>query len=339
MLELVRVVLGLLGQGVLHSDQYVSVACAVGLETALSARPHDSLTEKIADVLPKVLVNLTEMVNRFGNGDHHDATRVSGLARACGTVLSSTTPLGPDANLTSARDGCVECLFGLLGSDSYKKENEVALTCGEALATYADCTRVKGSGAAAAELRGLDEAFDPNYAATLPFYKYVIYRALTKEFQAHNPQTRTATVSVIFALVVRASEVSLVGRENTFAETVTVLLPALQAVFVKSLSDPKSKQLSRECSCRGLAACFGLSKAAGEVGESDALNESLLKAFGQTTNHGGSAMMETREQEALRRIQNAETQAEGREALNTFLEQGECARGLKVDGRCEYNGI
>ena len=147
------------------------------------------------------------------------------------------------------------------------------------------------------------------------------------QFQAHNPQTRTATVSLLFALVVRASEVARNDGENAFAKTVLKLLPTFQSVFVKSLSDPKSKQLSRECSCRGLAACFGLSKTEG-VAASDALNESLLKAFGQTTNHGGSAMMETREQEALRRIQNAETEAEGRDAINNFLEQD--GRGNEV---------
>ena len=62
LLDLVREVLGLLGQGVIHSDQYVSIACALGLETALTARPHDKLMEEIATVLPKVLVNLTDMV-------------------------------------------------------------------------------------------------------------------------------------------------------------------------------------------------------------------------------------------------------------------------------------
>ena len=84
-------------------------------------------------------------------------------------------------DMLSVRDGCVECLFGLLGSDSYKKENEVALICGEALAIFADCTRVKGSGAENLGLDSLDEAFNPSYAASLPFFKSILYRALTKE--------------------------------------------------------------------------------------------------------------------------------------------------------------
>jgi len=91
-------------------------------------------------------------------------------------------------------------------------------------------------------------------------------------------------------------------------------LPELQDSFVFLLADPKSKQLSRESCCLGLAACRGLSVAASLVdqaktssldapSQSHRLNERLLKAFGQTSNFGGSAMQETREQEAARRRQ------------------------------------
>ena len=79
------------------------------------------------------------------------------------------------------------------------------------------------------------------------------------------------------------------------------------------LSDPKGKQLTRESCCLGLAACQGLSDAAqssqdkssvANFGQSNALNDRLLKAFGQTTNYGGSAMMETRAQNQQRMREN-----------------------------------
>ena len=63
--------------------------------------------------------------------------------------------------------------------------------------------------------------------------------------------------------------------------------------------------------CLGLAACRGLSYVTNsnmnddDVVDKDVLNDCLLKAFGQTTKYGGSAMMESREQEAERRAANA----------------------------------
>lgn len=79
------------------------------------------------------------------------------------------------------------------------------------------------------------------------------------------------------------------------------------------MRDPKGKQFSRESSCIGLAACRGLVKCVDDLGiESNmeqsalSLNNRLLRAFGQTTNFGGSAMMETEAQAAVRRA------AEGR---------------------------
>jgi proteasome component ECM29 len=88
----------------------------------------------------------------------------------------------------------------------------------------------------------------------------------------------------------------------------------VQQVFISLLSDPKSKHLSRECCCLGLAACRGLSTNATSSEESaghrsgsgtscttEELNHRLLRAFGQTTNYGGSAYQETREQAAERR--------------------------------------
>jgi proteasome component ECM29 len=83
-------------------------------------------------------------------------------------------------------------------------------------------------------------------------------------------------------------------------------LQEVQQAFLSLLSDPKGKQFSRESSCLGLAACRGLVKRiSGSEADSDRsvadLNNRLLRAFGQTTNFGGSAMMETDVQAAARR--------------------------------------
>jgi proteasome component ECM29 len=76
-------------------------------------------------------------------------------------------------------------------------------------------------------------------------------------------------------------------------------------VFLTVLADPKGKQFSRESSCLGLTACRGLVASMDSSDSSsslvDDLNHRLLRAFGQTTNYGGSAMMETEAQAAARR--------------------------------------
>lgn len=83
----------------------------------------------------------------------------------------------------------------------------------------------------------------------------------------------------------------------------------VQSVFLGLLSDPKSKHLSRESCCLGIAACHGIIKAlpqsisvpSGETTQSLSLR--LLHAFGQTTNYGGNVffVQETREQAEQRR--------------------------------------
>jgi proteasome component ECM29 len=90
-------------------------------------------------------------------------------------------------------------------------------------------------------------------------------------------------------------------------------LNEIQEAFLSLLSDSKGKQFSRESSCIGLAACRGLAgHTIGRESESNEeqpvldLNDRLLRAFGQTTKYGGSAMMETEAQAAARRA------AEGR---------------------------
>jgi proteasome component ECM29 len=86
-------------------------------------------------------------------------------------------------------------------------------------------------------------------------------------------------------------------------------LAEVQSAFITLQADPKGKQLSRESCCLGLAACQGLAQAVSRADEamkirlSEDLDDSLLHAFGQTTNFGGSALMETRSQNRARRRQ------------------------------------
>lgn len=73
----------------------------------------------------------------------------------------------------------IDTLFNVLGSESYKKSNDIALTVGEALATYVDCVGHCVT-KPLLKLEKLDEDYDSNYDKTLPKWERPIYRLLTK---------------------------------------------------------------------------------------------------------------------------------------------------------------
>ena len=135
-----------LGTGLLHSDEVIGNACSNGLAIALSYNSEDAI--KLHGILNdsscEVLKCLFTALKRFGNGDHTDENRASLLAKASGIALASTTvrmtPITGNSNDTigSARLECVEALFALLGSQSYRKDPEMMLEVGEALSLYSD---------------------------------------------------------------------------------------------------------------------------------------------------------------------------------------------------------
>jgi proteasome component ECM29 len=80
----------------------------------------------------------------------------------------------------------------------------------------------------------------------------------------------------------------------------------IQETFINLLADPKSTQFSRESCCIGLGACRSiLAQHQDNVLTEDAMTARLLKAFGQTSNFGVSAYMETGDQAAERRGETA----------------------------------
>lgn len=101
-------------------------------------------------------------------------------------------------------------------------------------------------------------------------------------------------------------------------------LVRIQQVFITLLADPKIKHLPRECCCLGLAACRGIAatiESTEEMGEdaSEAFNERLLRAFGQSTKYATSVYMETAAQAAQRR-DTERRDAQGRETTTTTPE-------------------
>jgi len=346
-LEMSSTIISQLGFGTLHSDDIVGNACSSGLATALSYDDVDSPVLHIVlfDGVAEALDLLCKALKKFGNGDHTNPNRISFLSKATGVLLAaSTVRIIPTSDVQSpacdieeirvvsekigrARLECVESLFALLGSSSYRKDQEIILTVGEALALYADAYSPNGA-QWTMPLQPRPTLFETAYANDLPPHVQIIYTLLHSEMKANSPHKRTACAPVLLALVARATTIvrkDALHLQRAFTQEIVNNLVDIQMAFLLLLSDPKSKQLARESCCIGLSACYSLSLL--DSKETMELNERVLKAFGQTSNHGGSALMESRAQNAQRRMEN---QADGSASVASRME--EFGIGTEVGG-------
>jgi proteasome component ECM29 len=252
-------------------------------------------------------------LRRYASIDHADPTRSISLINASGVLLAASTSgaghksESADINLGPARLQCVESLFNVLGSAVHRKDDELSLPIGEALVKYADAIGF-GDWSLSSKLTEGDGPYDDTTAHSLPPHKHILYTIFKREIVASNPIKKTGCSAVLLAITSHASRLSHLDasfHSRMLVKEVVDQLQKIQYAFIQLLKDPKSKHLARESCCRGLAACRGLSLAC-QAGEtmSDKLDDLLLKAFGQTSNYGRSAMMESEEQARERRNQD-----------------------------------
>lgn len=78
-----------------------------------------------------VLENVKIALNKFGHGDRMNAPRLLKLIEPAGLSIAVSTGI-------TERAECVEALFKLLGSDAFRKDEEIGLFIGEALALFAE---------------------------------------------------------------------------------------------------------------------------------------------------------------------------------------------------------
>ena len=302
-LKLIHAIMESLSAGVKSSDNYVSLACSRSLALVFAHPAPPVYLTTLCGEFAGAFKALASVIIKYSKGDLVDVPRCAVYLESSGPILRASSAAGYDAaSFAREREALLDSLYETLGGEAFKKDNEIVMSAGRALADYADCTHCAVT---APPPLHLDEAFSEATAKELDFCAETIYRLFTQQLASSNPSKRTAGISVLFMLVVRAHELKRESRESALVTSIVSVLDVVQQQFVKALSDPKGKQISRECACRGLAACHGLSKMC-SGGLQEEMNEALLKAFGQTTNHGGSAMIETRQQEAARRAANAE---------------------------------
>ena len=319
-------IIQVLGKGISHIDEVIGKSFTESLGIALSYDSIDApiLNPRLYEGAASALCDLELALKRFGNGDHTDPIRASSLAQAAGVALAaSTSGAGSTgvANIGSARTQCVDALFALTSSEAFRKDADVALAAGEALATYADA--YSPDNAVWSSFTDVwPESYSESLLCQLPPHQQVLYRLLERDILSSNPHTRSGAAPALLAVVGLAAK--RVNNNNEFSGRALVVectkrLGNIQQAFVSLLADPKSKQLSRESCCLGLAACHGLAEARGKSQESTLsqdLNDRLLRAFGQTSNYGGSAMQETASQNAERLRRNQLTGIDTAASIN-----------------------
>ncbi|KAL7535755.1 hypothetical protein ACHAXR_007187, partial [Thalassiosira sp. AJA248-18] len=319
-------IIALLGKGLAHSDIAIGNACSKAIVIAFSYDGPDApiLNRRLFDAVAIAMDSLNSALKKFSSIDHADPTRVSSLIQAAGLLLAaSTSGAGFTKGAASSEDGsssidlgparlqCTEALFGILGSTVYRKDDELSLVVGEALLKYADAFGA-GEWSSGSESGWKEGKYDEKYAFELPPHRHVLYTMFQRELLSSNPLKRNACASTFLALIGHASRCANLDPSSVhraFVQEIWKNLALFQSSFIKLLADPKSKHLSRESCCKGLAACRGLAAAISssiKVGDEslsqiESLNEQLLKAFGQTTNYGGSIMQETDAQARERR--------------------------------------
>jgi proteasome component ECM29 len=182
--ESVNKIIAALGRGTVHSDEIIGNAFAQGLAIALSYGGVDApiLDPRIYVGTTIALTQLDLALRKYGNGDHTDSIRSSVLAHAVGIVLAASTSAAGYVSTDSidsavnrsvgpARIQCVDALFSLIGSMAFRKDNEVALVAGEALAEYADaCSNTAVWSSSATDWPG---SYSDEYANELPPHQQV----------------------------------------------------------------------------------------------------------------------------------------------------------------------
>lgn len=205
-----------LGTGALHPDEVIANACADGVALALSFDTVDApvLDRKLYEGTSSALNELAKALQKFSSNDHLDSFRASKLAHAVGKCLaastsgagsiSETNDVGSAFNLGPARLVCAEALMDLLGSPAFRKDEELALKAGEALAAYCDAygpdTAIWSS-----SIAEWPHDFDENIARGLPPHQQVLYTLTEKTFMSNSPHKRTASAPALLAIVAKAA--------------------------------------------------------------------------------------------------------------------------------------
>lgn len=183
-----------LGRGTLHSDEIIGNAFSQGMSIALSYDGVDApiLDSRLYGGTTKALALLDTALRKYSDGDHTDETRASALGHAAGIVLAASTSaagyVSDDAaanrSVGPARIQCVDAIFNMIGSSAFRKDPEVAMVAGEALADYADAYGPE-SAIWSSSVGDWPDLYSDEYANELPPHSQVSTTVRTLVFFKH----------------------------------------------------------------------------------------------------------------------------------------------------------
>jgi len=136
------------------------------------------------------------------------------LAQAAGVCLAATTTGSGsiDSNLNGNGSGlglsrleCVEALFDILGSLAFRKDEEISIVVGEALADYADAYSPDNVVWSSPDSAEWPTEYDDSYANQLPPHEHVLYVLLRKVNSSSSPHKRVACAPALLAVVARGA--------------------------------------------------------------------------------------------------------------------------------------
>eukprot|EP00536_Pseudo-nitzschia_multiseries_P015198 jgi/Psemu1/320813/estExt_fgenesh1_pm.C_8350006 len=277
-----------LGSALTHTDDMIGNVFCDAIALSCSGENSPKFDERLKPGMESLLTNIAIALNKFGHGDCVNAPRLLKLIDPTGLALGASSGV-------TERSDCVRALFRLLGSDAFRKDEEIGLTIGEALALYAEVRNANETDSGPViETENWPLDMDEAFAKSLSPASKVVFTLLRTAKSTSNNHKRRACASALLAVVARGTRLDV---RASLRKCLQQTLHEIQDCFLFLLVDAKSNQISRESCCLGLAACNKLVVAS----QSDELKGRLLRSFGTTTNHGGSAMQETAEQAAQRR--------------------------------------
>lgn len=204
-----------LAKGTTCSDDTVGNACADSLAIAMSYDTSDAppLHVRLHQDSAMVLNSIADAVTKYGHGDLMDAPRVAKLVVAAGQCLAATTIIAESLEqleLAVPRYRCFQAILLLLGSTSYRKDEEIALVAGEALALYSDAYSPVNATYGKLDANNWPHDYSEDYARQLPPHSQTLYVLLRKYRYLSSPHERTSSAQALLALVGRcAGRVSL----------------------------------------------------------------------------------------------------------------------------------
>jgi proteasome component ECM29 len=173
-------ILDALGRGTTVSDDIVGKGFTDALSVTLSYRKGSGadaprLDARLQEGATSALSGLASALRKYSSDEYTDVSRTSKVAHSMGVCLEATIPYNDENKnendrLHTVRLQCIESLLALLGSAAYRKDEEIALGAGEALAAYAWVPKgLKYS----SESNEWPNEMDTDFALTLPPHQQV----------------------------------------------------------------------------------------------------------------------------------------------------------------------